>query len=220
VARCAGKCEAGYADPPAPQRISPVLALEIEADRTTVPPQAAPVDPRDVHPESELGQERITNEWTLKLGIRVSPRTVGKYLRDGPLRTPDPKHRWLTFVYNHAKVIVACHYFVVVTATFRTLYAIVILELATRRNAPLQRGRPPTTESTLQQLREALAGDHPYRFVIHDRDRIFSQRLDQGVTDLVVRVLRNAGAGTHGRLLMRRFGGTLMSQVPGLPDPT
>ena len=48
------------------------------------------------------GEERIANELKLKLGIRVSPRTVGKYLRTGgPVRTPDPKQRWLTFVRNH-----------------------------------------------------------------------------------------------------------------------
>ena len=75
------------------------------------------------------GEERIANELKLKLGIRVSPRTVEKYLRVCPVRTPDPKQRWLTFVHNHAKVIVACDFFVVVTATFRTLYVFVILEL-------------------------------------------------------------------------------------------
>jgi hypothetical protein len=79
------------------------------------------------------GEERIANELKLKLGIRVSPRTVEKYLRAGPVRTPDPKQRWLTFVHNHARVIVACDFFVVVTASFRTLYVFVILELGTRR---------------------------------------------------------------------------------------
>ncbi len=77
------------------------------------------------------GEERISNELKLKLGIRVSPRTVGKYLRDGPVRAPDPKQRSLTFVRNHAKVIVACDFFVVLTATFRTLYVCVIMELET-----------------------------------------------------------------------------------------
>ena len=44
------------------------------------------------------GEERIANELKLKLGIRVSPRTVGKYLNNGgPRREPDPKQRWLTF---------------------------------------------------------------------------------------------------------------------------
>jgi hypothetical protein len=92
------------------------------------------------------GQERIANELKLKLGIRVSPRTVEKYLRDGPARTPDPKQRWLTFVHNHAKVIVACDFFVVVTATFRTLYVFVIIELATRRILHHNVTADPTSE--------------------------------------------------------------------------
>jgi hypothetical protein len=136
------------------------------------------------------GEERIANELKLKLGIRVSPRTVEKYLGDGPVRTPDPKQRWLTFVHNHAKVIVACDFFVVVTATFRTLYVFVIMELGTRRILHQNVTAHPTAEWTLQQLREALPGDHPYRFVIHDRDSIFSKWLDKGATDLGVKVLR------------------------------
>ena len=40
------------------------------------------------------GEERIANELNLKLGIRVSPRTVGKYLKQGGLqREPDPQQR-------------------------------------------------------------------------------------------------------------------------------
>jgi hypothetical protein len=30
----------------------------------------------------------------------------------------------------------------------------------------------PTAEWTLQQLREAIPSDHPYQFLIHDRDSI------------------------------------------------
>jgi hypothetical protein len=64
------------------------------------------------------GEERIANELKLKLGIRVSPRTVAKYLNSrGPRREPDPKQRWLTFVRNHAKWIGASDFFVVVTAS-------------------------------------------------------------------------------------------------------
>src|SRR6516164_9869068 len=60
------------------------------------------------------GEERIANELNLKLTIRVSPRTVGKYLhRNGPMRTPDPKQRWLTLIRNHANVVMACDFFVV-----------------------------------------------------------------------------------------------------------
>jgi hypothetical protein len=65
-------------------------------------------------------EERIANELKLKLTIQVSPRSVGKYLhRDVPRRTPDPKQRWLSFVRNDAKVVVACDFLVVITAAFR-----------------------------------------------------------------------------------------------------
>src|SRR6516225_12452763 len=106
------------------------------------------------------GEERIADELQLKLGIRVSPRTVGKYLKSGrPVRTPDPKQRWLTFVHNHAKGIVACDFFVVVTATFRKLYVFVIMELGTRRILHQNVTAHPTAEWTLQQFREALADE-------------------------------------------------------------
>jgi hypothetical protein len=40
------------------------------------------------------GEERIADELHLKLGIRVSPRTVGKYLdRGNPRRAPSEHHR-------------------------------------------------------------------------------------------------------------------------------
>ena len=96
----------------------------------------------------------------------------------------------LTFVRNHAKVMVACDFFVVITGAFRTLYVFVIIEIESRRVLHHNVTVHPTAEWTLQQFREALPGDHAYRFVIHDRDAIFSKQLDQEVTDLGVRVLR------------------------------
>lgn len=115
------------------------------------------------------GEARIADELLLKLGIRVSPRTVGKYLSGGsrPGRTPDPKQRWMTFVRNHAKAIVACDFFVVVTATFRVLYVFVLMEVGTRRIVHHNVTAHPTAEWTLQQFREAIPGNHEYRFVIH-----------------------------------------------------
>ncbi len=78
-------------------------------------------------------EEHIANELQLKLGIRVSPRTVGKYLVQGPRRMPDPGQRWLTFLCPHAQAMVACDFFVVVTARFRILYVFVFMELWRRR---------------------------------------------------------------------------------------
>jgi len=36
----------------------------------------------------------------------------------------------------------------------------------------------PTADWTLQQFRETITGEKPYRFLIHDRDNIYSCELD------------------------------------------
>jgi putative transposase len=65
------------------------------------------------------GEERIAAELLVKLGIRVSPRTVRRYLSTSrPSRPGTPSQRWSTFVRNHASAVLACDFFVAVTATF------------------------------------------------------------------------------------------------------
>jgi putative transposase len=89
------------------------------------------------------GQEHIANELKLKLGIRVSPRTVGKYLAQCPHRNPDPSQRWLTFVRNHAQAMLACDFFVVVTARFRILLCVRAHETGSTQNPARKCHRPP-----------------------------------------------------------------------------
>jgi hypothetical protein len=49
------------------------------------------------------GEERIADELLLKIGIRISPRTVRRYMLQTPRRPADPTQRWMMFVRNHAK---------------------------------------------------------------------------------------------------------------------
>ena len=67
----------------------------------------------------------------------------------------------------------------------------------------------PTADSTLRQFRETLPGDHPYRFVLHDRDNIFSRALDKAVTGLGVRVLRTPARAPKANAYCERLGGSL-----------
>ena len=71
------------------------------------------------------GEERIADELLLKIGIQISPRTVRRYMPKTPNRPADPSQRWMTFVRNHAKAIIASDFFVVVTATFQLVYVFV-----------------------------------------------------------------------------------------------
>ena len=165
------------------------------------------------------GEQRIANELNRKLTIGISPRTVGKYLRrQSPVRTPDPKQRWLSFVRNHAKVMVACDFFVVITAAFPTLYVFLVVEIGSRQILHHHATAHPTAEWTLQQFREALPGGHPYRFVIHDRDCIFSESVDQGLANLGVRVLPTPVRAPKANSAMRTTGRQPSSRMSGLLD--
>ena len=156
------------------------------------------------------GEARIANELLLKLGLSVSPRTIGKYLRDRPTgRTPDPAQRWLTFVRNHAQAVIACDFFVVVTASFRVLYVFVVVEVGRRKILHHNVTAHPTAEWTLQQFRETIPAEHSYRFVIHDRDRIFSKELDEAVTAMGVRVLRTPVRAPLANSICERLIGTI-----------
>jgi hypothetical protein len=74
----------------------------------------------------------------------------------------------MTFVRNHAQAMLASDFFVVVTARFRVLYVFVIMEVGTRRIAHFNVTDHPTAAWTIQQFREAITGEQPYRFVLHD----------------------------------------------------
>src|SRR5262249_35520078 len=113
----------------------------------------------------------------------VSPRTVRKYWPKQPGRDTGRRRTssqpWVTFVQNHAQGIVACDFLFAVTARFQWLFVFVALRFGTRGILHCNVTAHPTTEWTLQQFREAIPSDHPYRFLIHDRDSIFSSQLDQ-----------------------------------------
>ena len=120
------------------------------------------------------GEERIAAELLAKLGIRLSPRTVRRYMPSRP-RPKQGIQAWSTFVRNHARSVLASDFFVVVTATFRILYVFVVLEVGTRRILHWNVTEHPIADWTAQQFRMIVPGDQAQRFVIHDRDTIYSE---------------------------------------------
>ena len=155
------------------------------------------------------GEERIANELLLKLGLQVSPRTVRKYMPKEPSRGPRNDQRWSTFLRNHAGAILACDFFVVVTAAFRILYVFVILEHGSRRILYCNATSHPTSEWTMQQLRQAILSDHRYRFVIHDRGRVFSKELDDLLENMGLRVLKTPYRSPQANSICERVIGSM-----------
>jgi transposase InsO family protein len=155
------------------------------------------------------GEERIANELLLKLGIRISPRTVRKYMPERPPRRPRGDQRWATFLRNHAQAIIACDFFVAVTATFRTLYVFVVIHHGSRRLVHINVTAHPTAAWTLQQLREAIGWEQDHRYLLHDRDRIFARHLDQSIESLGLKVLRSPPHSPMANAICERLIGTM-----------
>jgi putative transposase len=156
------------------------------------------------------GEERIASELLLKLGIRVSPRTVRRYMP--PRVAPGgggPSQTWRTFVGNHARAALACDFFVVVTATFRLLYVFVVLEVGTRRIVHWNVTAHPTAAWTAQQFRMVVSDDPTHRFVIHDRDSIFSESVDATLAAMGLTVLKTPVRAPQANAFCERLIGTI-----------
>ena len=123
-------------------------------------------------------------------------------------RQPRGDQRWSTFLKNHAKAILACDFFIAVTATFRMLYVFVVIEHSTRRLAHINVTAHPNADWTLQQLREVVGNGGGHRYVIHDRDRIFAKHLDDSIRALGVEVLRSPVASPKANAICERVIGT------------
>ncbi len=157
------------------------------------------------------GQGRVASELSLKLGIYVSPRTVRAYWPSEPdrrCRRTSSQH-WQTFVRNHARSIVACDFLVSVTARFRVLYVFLVMEVGTRKILYCNVTAHPSATWTLQQFREAIPGDHQWKFLIHDRDAIFSPGLDGELEGFDLRVLRTPVRAPQANAYCERLVGTL-----------
>ena len=155
------------------------------------------------------GEQRIADELLLKIGIQISPRTVRRYMPSGPKPPGMTSQRWMTFVRNHANAMIACDFFIVVTATFRLVYVFVVMEVGSRRILHFNTTYHPTAEWTLQQFRECVTGDEPYKFLIHDRDSIYSKDFDSALRALGLKVIRTPYRSPQANAFCERLIGTV-----------
>src|SRR3979409_1343862 len=116
------------------------------------------------------GAPRLHGE-LLKLGIDVGQTTVAKYMARG--RRP-PSQGWKTFVHNQAEGIASMDLFVVPTISFRLLCGLLILQHDRRQILWLGVTAHPTAEWISRPLTEAYGWNVAPRYIIRDRDALYS----------------------------------------------
>jgi putative transposase len=90
------------------------------------------------------------------------------------------------------------------------VYVFVMMEIASRRVLDYNVTAHPTAGWTLQQFREAIPSNHPYQFLIHGRDSIFSPDLDEELkSSFGLRVLRTPVRAPKANAYCERLIGTV-----------
>jgi putative transposase len=69
-------------------------------------------------------------------------------------------------------------------------YVFVVVEVGTRRILHWNVTNHPTADWTAQQFRMGVSGDQRHRWVIHDRDRIYSEGVDATVAAMGLTILK------------------------------
>src|SRR5258708_1111663 len=132
------------------------------------------------------GAPRIHGE-LLKLGIKISQATVGRWM---PWRPKVPSPTWRSFLRNHLPDIAAIDMFVVFTATFQLLYALIVLNLDRRRIVHFEVTPNPTQDWLSRQMTEAFPWDTAPRYLLRDRDKSYGSALRHrvramGITEVI-----------------------------------
>ena len=160
------------------------------------------------------GAERIRGE-LLTLGIRVSKRTIQKYVRSV---RPRGEHgqTWGTFLRNHSNDIWACDFLQLYDAWFRPIYAFFIVIHGSREVVHGNVTRAPTDAWVAQQLREATPYGYGPRFLIRDNDDKFGSCFAAAATGAGMgRRCPPVGPRSFGGPSRRRQGGALCRDPAG-----
>jgi putative transposase len=161
--------------------------------------------------ENHWRAPRIHGE-LLRLGVDVSERTVSRYLRALPSR-PERRQNWRTFLKNHREVIAAMDFFTVPTATFRTLYVLFVIGHGRRDIAHWNITEHPSAQWVSQQLREAFPLESGSRYLVFDRDTIFSAEVVRVVRSMSIEPTPTSYRSPWQNGVAERFVGTVRREL-------
>ena len=115
------------------------------------------------------------------LGIGISERTVSRIVRRLPR---PPSQTWKTFLHNHLDQTVSIDFFTVPTVTVKVLFVFVVLEHRRRQVLHFNVTDHPTAAWASQRIVEAFADRQAARYLIPDRDSIYSNEVPLRIASL------------------------------------
>lgn len=154
-----------------------------------------------------------------RLGYTIAASTVWEILHAAGI-DPAPRRAgptWRQFLTAQAHAIIACDFLVVETVLLQRLYVLVYTEHGTRRLHLAGVTAHPTGAWAVQQTRN-LAMDladriGKLRFVIHDRDPIFTAAFDEVFKANGLRVVRTLPRTPRTNAICERIIGTLRREI-------
>jgi transposase InsO family protein len=156
------------------------------------------------------GAERIRGE-LLKLGVRVSKRTIQKYMKD--VRSRSGGQSWATFLANHADATWACDFIQAYDILFRQVYAFFIVHMRSRKVVYAAACRNPTQEWTAQQLRNATMDGAAPKILLRDRDDKFGASFDHVAKGVGIRVIKTGVRAPDMNAVAERFVGSARREI-------
>jgi transposase InsO family protein len=154
-----------------------------------------------------------------RLGYTVAASTVWEILHAAGV-DPAPRRAgptWRQFLAAHAHAIIACDFLVVETVPLKRLYVLVFIEHGTRRPHVAGVTANPTGTWAVQQARNLVMdlGDRiaGLRFLIHDRDPLFTSAFREVFTAEGLRVVTTMARTPRMNAICERIIGTLRREL-------
>ncbi len=137
----------------------------------------------------DWGAPRIHSK-LLMLGYKICESTVQRYMPKKGKRNNG--QNWKTFLKNHSKDIIAIDFLTVPTINFKLMYVLVIIEHHRRKLIHFNVTKNPTSEWTIQQIRNKLFNYEAPKHLIRDRDKKYGNLFSEGINNFGIKQIITA----------------------------